>query len=100
MSDYVASLFKATGKPYSSVTSNPAMIRHRAMSTLWNMRETPKLQPAIGKTSSVKGMTSASSRLTASFDYMGAARVEDAIQFGVINARTPTKTDQIEAVSR
>jgi ABC-type ATPase involved in cell division len=100
MSDYVASLFKATGKPYSSVTSNPAMIRHRAMSKLWNMREAPKLQPAIGKTTTIKSMTSASSRLTASFDYMGAARVDDAIQFGVINARTPTKTDSTEAVSR
>jgi len=96
MSDYVASLFRATGKPYSSVTSNPAMIRHRAKSKLWDMRERPKLQPVIGKTTSVKGMTSATSRLTASFDYKGAARVEDAIKFGLIYGRQTPKTDRTE----
>ena len=31
MSEFVASLFAATGKPYVSTTSHPAMIRHRAL---------------------------------------------------------------------
>ncbi len=86
LSDYVASLFKATGKPYSSTTANPAMITHRAKSKHWNMRNKPKLNPAIGRTSSIGGMSSASNRLTASFDYVSAARREDAVKLGVISS--------------
>jgi len=88
LSNYVASLMKAKGVPYSSVTANPAMISHRAKSKLWNMRDKPKLHSAIGKTSTIKGnQKTATNRFTASFDYVGAARVEDAIKFGVINGR-------------
>jgi ABC-type ATPase involved in cell division len=87
LSDYVASIMRAKGTPYSSVTSNPAMIRHRAKSKLWNMKAKPMLHAAIGKTSSIKGnQKTATNRYTASFDYVGAVRVEDAIKFGVIHA--------------
>jgi len=84
LSEFVASMFRATGKPYSSVTSNPAMITHRAKSKNWNMRATPMLHAKVGKTSSIKGFTSASSRLTASFDYTGPIRTDDAKKLGVI----------------
>lgn len=86
LSEYVASLFRATGLPYSSVTANPAMIRHRARSTCWTMRSAPHLAPRVGKTSTIKMManTTATNRLTASFDYVGAARRDDALKLGVI----------------
>jgi len=93
LSDYVASLMKAKGIPYSSVTANPAMIRHRAKSKHWNMRDKPKLHRAIGKTSTIKGnQKTATNRLTASFDFVGAARVEDATKFGLIYGRQTPKT--------
>ena len=86
LSEFVASMFRATGKPYSSVTSNPAMIYHRAKSKNWNMRATPNLHRPIGKTSSRPGFaaTTSLSRLTASFDYTGEIRAEDARKLGVI----------------
>jgi len=37
-SAYVASLFKATGRPYRSVTGSPAMIHHRAKSPIPDSR--------------------------------------------------------------
>jgi hypothetical protein len=86
LSDYVASLFRATGKPYSSVTANPAMIAHRAKSRLWNMRQTPMLHNALSRSSGARGLVAktATNRLTASFDYSGPARIEDAKKLGVI----------------
>ena len=41
MSEFVASLFVGTGKPYTSVTSHPAMIHHRARSRNWRMSRGP-----------------------------------------------------------
>jgi ABC-type lipoprotein export system ATPase subunit/GNAT superfamily N-acetyltransferase len=35
MSEFVASLYRANGRPYFSATSQPAMIRHRAQSRLY-----------------------------------------------------------------
>jgi hypothetical protein len=43
LSEFVAGLFKATGKPYYSTTSNPAMIQHRARSPLWRMARKPSM---------------------------------------------------------
>ena len=75
----------ATGKAYTSVTSNPAMIQHRARSKNWNVRR------ALGRvhfqnqsSAVVMEKTSAASRFTASFDYTGPMRRGDARAFGVI----------------
>jgi hypothetical protein len=86
LSDYVASLFRATGKPYSSVTANPAMISHRAKSKSWNMRDKPKLHTGQSRTSTARGLAAktAVNRLTASFDFVGPARYDDAVKLGVI----------------
>ena len=46
MSEFVASLFVATGKPHVSATSHPAMIRHRGRSPLWRMTRKPGLATA------------------------------------------------------
>src|SRR5206468_8886104 len=78
MSEFVASIYRATGKPYTSTTSHPAMIRHRARSPLWRMRRAPSL--VGGHKSGFGGMRkcSAIDRLTAGFEYVGPARVDDA----------------------
>jgi hypothetical protein len=85
MSEYVASLYLATGKPYTSVTSNPAMIQHRAHSKNWNMRRGLSRAPQLGRTSTIDmRSTVATSRFTASFDYVGEPRYKDAKLFEVV----------------
>lgn len=86
MSEFIASIFKATGKPYTSVTANPAMIYHRAKSKLWYMREKPKIMPKAGKSSSIPGIgkTIATGRMVASFDYVGPANYDAARGFELI----------------
>ncbi len=83
MSGFVASLYKATGKPYTSTTSHPAMIRHRAKSPLWRMSRVPGLVGGHGKRFNLMRKTSAIDRLTAGFEYVGVARPEDARAFGL-----------------
>jgi len=81
-SAFVASLFKATGKPYRSVTGNPAMIHHRAKSPLWKMTRGPS-RVTVGV---LRGFekSSAAGRMTASFEYVGPARRKEAAMFGVV----------------
>jgi energy-coupling factor transporter ATP-binding protein EcfA2 len=79
-SEFVASLYAATGKPYTSVTGHPAMIRHRTRSTLWRMiRPLSHARPCRNK----MRRSQSSRRLTASFRYVGPARAELAHQFGI-----------------
>jgi hypothetical protein len=102
MSEFIAGIYKATGKPYRSVTSHPAMIRHRAASKLWRLIRKPAIVGAVGKTSTinsgqVRGLPSAEtrarikavlsdSRLTASFEYVGPEYVEEARGFDLLNS--------------
>jgi hypothetical protein len=69
LSEFVAAKFAAEGKRYTSTTSHPAMIRHRARSTLWRMIRKPGLNTRH------KGLdgsrATAPRRLTASFEYVG-----------------------------
>lgn len=98
MSEFIASLYVCTGKPYRSVTSHPAMIAHRHKSPLWKTTREPGL---IGNVQSKKstmrsfgkhlGATrdkfneSASvMRLSASFEYVGKGNFEQARGFGII----------------
>lgn len=80
-SAFVASLFKSTGKPYRSVTGSPAMIHHRAKSPLWKMTRPPGRVSAMNMKDFDR--SSASGRLTASFEYVGPARPKEAAMFGV-----------------
>ena len=84
LAEFVASLYAASGKPYTSVTSHPAMIRHRARSKLWVMTRSPS-RAARGASRAMAAMTRTSSftRLTAGFRYVGAARASEAEQFGL-----------------
>ena len=86
MSSFVASLYAATGKPYTSTTSHPAMIGHRCRSPLWRLVRKPGLSAGRTKAGrrTLMGKTAAVDRLTAGFRYVGPARVEEARQFGVI----------------
>jgi ABC-type nitrate/sulfonate/bicarbonate transport system ATPase subunit len=89
LSEFVASLFKATGKPYRDTTGHPAHVRHRLKSPLWKAtRGMSRMRPGttsgpITRTSHVK-RTHATDRLTMSFEYVGPARPEEARRFGLI----------------
>lgn len=86
VSALVASAYKATGKPYRSVTAHPAMIRHRAQSKIWKMIRRPGRVVDIGRTSTIKAMKKSSSRTryTASFEYVGPENKEAARAWGLI----------------
>ena len=85
MSAFVASLYRATGKPYTSTTSHPAMIGHRARSPLWRLTRRPGLAAGRSKAGrfSLMRRTAAVDRLTAGFEYVGPARPDDARRFGL-----------------
>jgi len=83
LSDFVASLYAATGKPYRSTTGHPAMIASRMRNANWRMTQSPKLH-AKSKTSKLLNKTIASRRLVASFLYIGPTNVEDALAFKVV----------------
>ena len=74
LSEFVASLFIATGKPYFSTTSHPAMIAHRANSPLWKMHRKPRMVSRSGPNSRAKCAMSdmiSRGRNTAGFEYIG-----------------------------
>ena len=86
MSEFVAALYRATGKPYTSTTSHPAMIGHRARSSLWRLSRKPSLaggaRPRTGRHAALR-RTAAIDRLTAGFEYVGPPRPDDARRFGL-----------------
>ena len=88
MSEFVASLFVATGRPYFSATSHPSMIRHRARRPdLWRMTRKPGLASAHtggGKSDVRMTGTSSVDRLTAGFEFIGPPRRDEARRLGVI----------------
>ncbi|QDU60015.1 Zinc import ATP-binding protein ZnuC [Planctomycetes bacterium Pan216] len=82
LSDMIASLYHATGKPFRSVTAHPALIDHRVRSNDWRLRrrasrtQQPKLASLARSWSGV--------RRTAAFEYVGAARPLEAKQLGIV----------------
>ena len=86
MSDFVASLFIATGKPYFSRTSHPAMIHHRINSRNWRMIRRPGMVSRSGPASTDKTRMSESisrGRNTCGFEYVGKERGRHAVAFGL-----------------
>jgi hypothetical protein len=85
MSEFVASLYVATGKPYRSTTTHPAMIAHRTRSPLWRVIRRPKLALDGGydklRPNAARHRTSP--RITASHEYIGPANIEAARGFGL-----------------
>ncbi len=89
LSEFLAGVMRATGKPYYSVTSNPAMILHRARSPLWHMHRRPKRSSMQNGALTRRNLrhindTMALGRLVAGFRYVGPPRIEDAKRFGII----------------
>ena len=83
----VASLFAATGRPYTSVTSHPGMMHHRAGSPLWRMKRGPsRIRGYPRRSDATTGLdrTLSSRRMTASFLYVGPKRLEEARAFGLL----------------
>lgn len=85
LSEFVASLFAATGRPYTSTTGHPAMIRHRVRSPLWRTARRPALgRPHRGGRSDVRmARAQADTRITAGFEYVGPPRPVEAKAFAV-----------------
>ena len=87
MAAYIASLYVATGKPYFSRSSHPAVIHHRAASPLWKMRKRPGIVSRPGPRGAEKtGMrdTLSGARFTVGFEYVGKARVAEARELGIL----------------
>lgn len=84
MSEHVAGIWRATGKPYFSATSSPAMIYHRARSPLWRMNRRPSRHEPNRGAKKDMNKTVANKRLTAGFEYVGPPLVEEARLLGVI----------------
>lgn len=86
LSALVAAAYTATGKPYRSATSHPAMIRSRARSSEWKMTRGPsRLNADQGPKSGMRGaFGSSSGRLTATFEWRGGANVEAAKAWGLV----------------
>lgn len=88
LSDFVASLYRASGYPYFSTTTHPAMIRHRAKTETWKMNRTPgRNPPHSGTRNGGKRLWTSllsTGRLSAGFEYIGPVRVQEAREFGII----------------
>jgi len=82
MSEFIASLYVSTGKPYYSTTSHPAMMRHRAAARHWRMTRKPQTATKTHKDPGLAKHGSAG-RLTAGFEYIGPARPVEARRFGL-----------------
>jgi GNAT superfamily N-acetyltransferase len=102
MSDFLAGVFIATGKPYFSTTGHPATIAHRIRSASWQMRRKPGIVSAPGPGGAEKtGMRQVMSRdrITAGFEYVGPAYESEARELGlsvptVARASSPCQTTQ------
>jgi energy-coupling factor transporter ATP-binding protein EcfA2 len=93
LSEFVASLYAATGKRYMSTTSHPAMIRHRAHSSLWRMSRPPsRVKRGASRAMAAMKKTSSCNRLTAGFTFAGAPRFDDAARFGLRVSRPSGST--------
>ena len=98
MSEFIASIYRTTGKPYTSTTSHPAMIYHRAKSPLWRMTRKPGLSGGGSRRFSMMRKTAAIDRLTAGFEYIGPSRFNDARTFGVIHQESRAVSPRCQPV--
>lgn len=88
LSEFMGSIFRATGKPYRSITGNPAMIRHRSRSALWKCIRKPSLNDnSMARSRHINirrySKTAATNRFTTSFEYIGPIRHQEAQAFGL-----------------
>ena len=94
--NFIASLYGITGKPYCGVTSHPASIASRHKSPFWRMTRAPsraRKQSDQRKRKSYAraetlGRTHALNRMTASFQFVGESNDIDGIGFDIPVKRT------------
>jgi hypothetical protein len=86
LSEFVASLFVATGKRYCSRTSHPAMIGHWAKSQLWKMAGGVAFGRKHTGQCAAFNHSAALARLTAGFRYIGPANEEAAKALGIVRS--------------
>lgn len=75
LSEFVAGLFVARGIRYTSSTSHPAMIRHRANSNRWRMIRKPSLGTRHRGLNG--GRIGGAGRMMAGFEYVGPPVISD-----------------------
>ena len=84
VSGFVAALYKRDDAPYFSATSHPAFLKSRLRSPDWKLIRAPSRARGRSRTSlATFDRSSSSRRLTASFEYIGPERREQARAFGV-----------------
>ena len=81
-SNLIAAAYTAKGVPFRSVTSHPAMIRHRARSKFWRMFRKPS---RIAKRKTESWETASFRRLTASFEYVDPPNKAAALALGLLS---------------
>lgn len=84
ISEAVASAYLCTGRKFISVTSNPAMIYHRARSKNWVMYRPPSRMHKVGNKSTREGIGMSTNRITASFQYIGQPNKDMAHAWGIV----------------
>lgn len=90
LSEFVAGMHRATGKPYRSVTSHPGMIAHRLRSPLWRMTRGPSLGHRTNGKNARFSKSAALQRLTATFEFVGDPILGAARKLGVVHHDTQT----------
>lgn len=90
MSNFIAGAYSGVrGRPYGSVTANPAMVNYRARSPLWRMTRPPSLPTGTStkkrKNKSLSKFVGSfqTHRLTSSFKYVGPKNREAALLLGI-----------------
>lgn len=88
MSEYIASLFLAKGRPYFSTTGNPAMVGKRRRSSNWRVcRKAGFAARGSGQKDDEKYQRGGSSnRITTGFEYIGPALPVEAGNFGLLSS--------------
>lgn len=96
VSESIAAAYRATGRPYRSVTSHPAMMAYRARSPLWRMFRAPGLIRSSSQRSRRQVQPKATGRLSASFEFVGAPRPDLAEAWGLVSYQ-PRKECRVRA---
>lgn len=88
LSEVIAAAYAATGKPYRSTTSHPAMVRYRAASRKWKMTRRPSRCRAQGVGSTLRpSAVQSRGRYTAAFNWVGPADARAAEAWGLLRVK-------------
>lgn len=83
LTDYIASLYRATGRPFFATTGNPALTHHHARSPTWRMISQSGAEK-FARSKRHQGNSQSGGRNVASFEYVGPTNLEDARAFDLV----------------